>query len=195
MGPTAHRVRATPESWLWARTLFRCADSMVDMLHSREFTGLHPEFVFWMGSSNSSDGPRDEGRGWYSWETRPRVPNVSAFEPFCAAFSAAMVVTVTEYVPALGSNLFCDTVVFALLDECPNVLDDIAACTSCRNGRKTGMHWTMMVPVISAENLISLSVYQIFNIEAHDRRRGHIAGCLLCSRKNFECQGVLLTIS
>lgn len=38
-----------------------------------------------------------------------------------------MVVTVTEYVPALGSYLFCDTVVFALADEWPNVLDDIAA--------------------------------------------------------------------
>lgn len=77
-----------------------------------------------------------------------------------------MVVTVTEYVPALGSNLFCDTVVFALLVECPNVLDDIAACTSCRNGRKTGMHWTMMVPVISAENLTLQLVYETFDVDA-----------------------------
>lgn len=90
---------------------------------------------------------------------------MSTFEPFCAAFSAAMVVTVTEYVPPLGSNLFRDTVVFALDDEWPNVLDDIAACTSCRNGRKTGMHWTMIVPVISAENLTSLSVNRFFDVE------------------------------
>lgn len=44
-----------------------------------------------------------------------------------------MVVTVTEYVPPLGSNLLFDTVVFALSDEranVPNVFDDIAACTS-----------------------------------------------------------------
>lgn len=109
-----------------------------------------------------------------------------------------MVVTVTEYVPALGSNLFCDKVVFAL-DEwpsVPNVFDDIAACTSCRNGRKTGMHWTIMVPVISAENLRSLSVYQFFNADApREAVLTHRESRVGESKKTFECQGVLLTIS
>lgn len=107
-----------------------------------------------------------------------------------------MVVTVTEYVPALGSNLFRDTVVFGLDDEWPNVLEDIAACTSCRNGRKTGMHWTMIVPVISAENLTSLSVNQFFDFETSLKTvlthcGPHAGG----PKKTFECLGKMLTIS